>query len=388
MAAGGGIAAVTFLSCAILLLPLVAAALIPENNNSGGQENGRKLRIINPFYLEPEMNATSSPPPGQVDPILVPEPVGPPEYGSEMPEPGKGQTLIEGFYGRSCPRAEMIVNQTINEYFSKDPTLAPAYVRLFLHDCLVNGCDASILLDETPSGEDVEKKAPHNGKFVRGFEAIDEIKSQLETECPGVVSCADILAYTNRDALVYTGVPPYQVAAGRRDGLVSLAKNVEHNIPLPDAPAEHMVKLFARKGLSLEELVVLTGAHSIGSAHCSVVSGRFFDPRKTADIDPGYLIKMRSLTFCEDDSQDLPFDPYSQQKMDSRFYKELLAKKALLESDQNLANEPRGNAVMKRYVGDQQGWLKKFTISIKKVGEMDVLTGDRGEIRRQCRFVN
>lgn len=250
------------------------------------------------------------------------------------------------------------------------------------------GCDASILLDETPTGEDVEKKAAQNGPFVRGFEVIDDIKSQLEAQCPGVVSCADILAFTNRDSLVFTGVPGYKVAAGRRDGQASLAKTVEGNLPLADTSAEENIQLFQKKGMSLEELVVLAGAHSIGNAHCSIVSDRFHDPEKAKGIDRGYLIKMQSLTICETDSQDLPFDPYSQQKMDSHFYRELLTNQALLESDHNLAHEPRTKSIMKKLVDDQMGWLAKFTSAIKKLGETEVLTGNQGEIRKQCRAVN
>lgn len=66
---------------------------------------------------------------------------------------------------------------------------------------LLQGCDASVLLDST-SGNTAEKDALANANSLRGFYQIDQIKAQLESVCPGVVSCADILALTARDAIV------------------------------------------------------------------------------------------------------------------------------------------------------------------------------------------
>ncbi|KAH6805199.1 hypothetical protein C2S51_030030 [Perilla frutescens var. frutescens] len=325
---------------------------------------------------------------GIAEPEPEPKPVQEPEpIPVQEPVPAK-EGLREMFYEQNCPQAERIVNKTIHKHFSQDPTYAAAFVRLFFHDCFVVGCDASILLDETPEHEEVEKKALQNGPFVRGFQVVDDIKKELEIECPNVVSCADILAFATRDSLVYAGMPTYNVAGGRRDGRVSLATNVEGNLPFPEATAAENIQLFERKGMSLEDLIVLIGAHSIGSAHCTVVSGRFHDKQKEKDFDRGYWIKMQTLTICGSEDQEVPFDPYSQHKMDSRFYKELLTNKALVESDHNLAREPRGNNIMKKLVDDQPGWIAKFTNAIRKLGEVDVLVGDQGEIRKQCRAVN
>lgn len=66
---------------------------------------------------------------------------------------------------------------------------------------LKQGCDASILLDDT-SNFTGEKTAGPNVNSVRGFDVVDTIKSNLESSCAGVVSCADLLAVAARDSVV------------------------------------------------------------------------------------------------------------------------------------------------------------------------------------------
>lgn len=57
---------------------------------------------------------------------------------------------------------------------------------------LFQGCDGSILLDDSPNIES-EKEAAANKNSARGFDVVDTIKGRLESICPSTVSCADIL---------------------------------------------------------------------------------------------------------------------------------------------------------------------------------------------------
>lgn len=64
----------------------------------------------------------------------------------------------------------------------------------------LQGCDGSVLI----SGSSAERSALANSG-LRGFEVVDDAKSQLEATCPGIVSCADILTLAARDAVDLVG---------------------------------------------------------------------------------------------------------------------------------------------------------------------------------------
>lgn len=66
----------------------------------------------------------------------------------------------------------------------------------------LQGCDGSVLLDGATS----EKNAQPNKNSLRGFEVVDDIKSQLEDACAQTVSCADILAVAARDSVVAVSI--------------------------------------------------------------------------------------------------------------------------------------------------------------------------------------
>lgn len=112
-----------------------------------------------------------------------------------------GQGTRIGFYSTTCPNAETIVQTTVASHFGSDPKVAPGLLRMHNHDCFVQGCDGSVLL----SGPNSERTAGANVN-LRGFEVIDDAKRQLEAACPGVVSCADILALAARDSVALVSI--------------------------------------------------------------------------------------------------------------------------------------------------------------------------------------
>ncbi|RXI08740.1 hypothetical protein DVH24_022884 [Malus domestica] len=110
--------------------------------------------------------------------------------------------LTQNFYKSKCPKALSIVQEGVIAAIKNETRIGASLLRLHFHDCFVNGCDASVLLDDTSSFVGEKTAAPNNNS-IRGFEVVDQIKAKLEKACPGVVSCADLLALAARDSTVY-----------------------------------------------------------------------------------------------------------------------------------------------------------------------------------------
>lgn len=304
----------------------------------------------------------------------------------------KGQGgLNTGFYSSSCPNAEAIVRSTVKSYYDNDPSIAAGLLRLHFHDCFVQGCDGSVLV----KGASAERNAIAN-RGARGFEVIDDAKSQIEASCPGVVSCADILALAARDSVELSDGPSWNVPLGRRDGRISLASQV--NLPSPfESIAEHRQK-FADKGLDDQDLVTLVGAHTIGQTHCQFSSYRLYNFTKTGNADPtispSFLPKLQKICPINGDgSKPVDLDIDSQQKFDVSFFKNVRDGNAVLESDQRLWGDSVTQKIVNKYAGNFKGLLGarfayEFRKAMIKMSSIEVKTGTEGEIRQICSSFN
>ncbi|GJM94205.1 hypothetical protein PR202_ga10829 [Eleusine coracana subsp. coracana] len=307
--------------------------------------------------------------------------------------PAPSGQLDPHFYDHSCPKAQQIVASIVGKTHYQDPRMAASLLRLHFHDCFVKGCDASILLDS--SGSIVsEKRSNPNKDSARGFEVVDEIKSALEAACPGTVSCADILALVARDSVVMTGGPGWIVPLGRRDSRGASVQGSNNDIPAPNNTLPTIITKFKLQGLDIVDLVALLGSHTIGDSRCTSFRQRLYNQTGNGlpdnKLDVSYAAALRPRCPRSGGDQNLFFlDPVTPFKFDNQYYKNLLAYRGLLASDEVLfTDSPATTELVKLYAANQDIFFQHFAQSMVKMGNISPLTGANGEIRKVCRRVN
>ncbi|GJN27637.1 hypothetical protein PR202_gb15677 [Eleusine coracana subsp. coracana] len=299
------------------------------------------------------------------------------------------------FYDHSCPQMHAIIGAIVAREHAKDPRMAASLLRMHFHDCFVQGCDASVLLDADGSGRfTTEKRSNPNRDSLRGFEVIDEIKAALEHACPHTVSCADIVAVVARDSTVLTGGPGWEVPLGRRDSLTASLSGSNNLIPAPNDSLPTIINKFRNQGLDIVDLVALSGAHTIGDSRCVSFRQRLYGQNNNGQVDrtlnPGYAAQLRARCPASGGDQNLfALDLVSQFRFDNQYYRNILASNALLSSDQILLTQGRETMeLVHRFAADQGLFFDQFAKSMVKMGNVLPLTGNAGEIRNNCRRIN
>jgi len=264
--------------------------------------------------------------------------------------------------------------------------MGASLLRLHFHDCFVNGCDGSILLD----GEGREKSSVRNAGSLRGFDVIDQMKAIAEEMCPGVVSCADLLTFAAEKSVVTLGGPSWPVIFGRRDSTGSAsASTATADLPSADANIRDLISLFARKGFTPREMIALSGAHTIGQARCELFRNRIYDE---PNIDIPFAMGLQHIcpnTPGVGNNNLAPLDFSSSDQFNNDYFSNLINFQGLLHSDQVLFSaNGQYNSVILEYVNDQQLFFTDFSNAMLKMSKIGVLTGRNGIVRQNCRFLN
>ncbi|KAL0906082.1 hypothetical protein M5K25_024544 [Dendrobium thyrsiflorum] len=293
--------------------------------------------------------------------------------------------LSPGFYSTTCPNVHRIVRSTMAQAIANEPRMGASILRLFFHDCFVNGCDGSILLDDTSTFTG-EKGAFPNKNSARGFEVIDTIKSNVEASCNATVSCADILALAAHAGVVVLGGPTWSVNLGRRDATTASQSTANSDLPGPSSTLASLISKFSAKGLSARDMTALSGAHTIGQAQCQFFRSRVYND---SNINTNFAaLRQANCPSSGGDSNLAPLDLQSPNQFGSDYFQNLVGSRGLLHSDQELFNNGTQDALVRQYSINTNLFFNDFTAAMVRMGNISPLTGSNGEIRLNCRKVN
>ncbi|XP_051149792.1 peroxidase 64-like [Andrographis paniculata] len=300
---------------------------------------------------------------------------------------GISNALSVDYYEKTCPGAESAITRAVHKGMINDKTVPAALLRMHFHDCFIRGCDASVLLDSKGSNR-AEKAGPPNIS-LHAFYVIDLAKKAVEKICPGVVSCADILALAARDAVALSGGPSWEVPKGRKDGRISKA-NDSLKLPFPTFNISQLQQSFSQRGLSIDDLLALSGGHTLGFSHCSSFQNRIHNFNSKTDVDPAinpsFAAGLRQVCPMHNKvkSAGANLDP-TPTIFDNAYYRMLVGGKSILTSDQALLDSPRTKALAARFAASQEEFFKAFVHSMIK---MSSINGAGTEVRLDCRAVN
>ncbi|KAK7395003.1 hypothetical protein VNO78_15544 [Psophocarpus tetragonolobus] len=288
--------------------------------------------------------------------------------------------LSSNFYSSTCPNVLSTIKSVVDSAVSSEPRMGASLLRLHFHDCFVQGCDASVLLNDTSSFTGEQTALP-NVNSIRGFGVIDNIKSQVESLCPGVVSCADILAVAARDSVVALGGVGWTVQLGRRDSTTASLSSANSDLPGFRFTLQQLEDNFNNKGFNTQEMVVLSGGHTIGRAQCFTFRTRIYND---TNIDSSFATSLRAnCPSVGGDSNLAPLDS-SQNSFDNAYFTDLQSQKGLLHSDQELFNGGSADSIVNGYATDASSFQTDFANAMVKMGNLSPLTGSSGEIRTNC----
>lgn len=306
---------------------------------------------------------------------------------------GKGagaSGLSVDFYKASCPHLEQVIEQKVRAIVEADPGQAAGILRIMFHDCFVQGCDASILLVKPVT----ELIATPNNASIRAssLRALEAIKAAVEEVCPHVVSCADTIALSTAAAVRLVGGPGIPMETGRRDSSTAASnQTVVNNIPPPTLNISALKQNFQNHGLDIKDLVSLSGGHTIGQAHC-----RFVDPQITptisTDLNVPFALNLSRICLPTSNPAKagltVHLDFITKNLFDNAYFQNVLSKTVIFHTDAALLNASDTMQLVELYAENQPLFFQQFSISMVKMSQLGVLTGEKGIIRRKCTLPN
>jgi len=195
-----------------------------------------------------------------------------------------------------------------------------------------------------------------NAGLVGALKLLEPIHEQFPN-----VSYADLFQLASATAIEVAGGPKIPMKYGRVDARDEADCSPEGNLPdgAPPNPAMHLRDVFYRMGLNDQEIVALSGAHTLGRAR----------PERS-----GFGNKETKYT------KDGPGSPGGSSwtvewlKFDNSYFKEIKAKRdeelLVLPTDAALFEDPGFKPYAEKYAEDQEAFFKDYAAAHKKLSEL------------------
>jgi peroxidase len=135
--------------------------------------------------------------------------------------------------------------------------------------------------------------------------------------------------------------------------------------------------------LDATDLVALSGGHTVGLAHCTSFDDRLF-PRPDPTMSPDFLTKLKRTCPAKGTDRRTVLDVRTPNVFDNKYYVNLVNREGLFVSDQDLFTNAATRPIVQRYAQSQRDFFDQFGVSMVKMGQIKVLTGDQGQVRRNC----
>ncbi|XP_060960562.1 peroxidase 29 [Cannabis sativa] len=303
--------------------------------------------------------------------------------------------LSYNFYEKTCPQVENIIRDGLKPVFSSDITSPAALLRLMFHDCQVQGCDASILVDQDSQKNDSSEMASTKNFAIRQRETISLLKSMVEVACPNQVSCADILIMAAREAVATSGGPRIEVPLGCRDSSSTPSYELANALLPPSTiGVEELLQIFVNKGMSVEESVAIMGSHTLGVTHCLNIKNRLYEGEEgpITGMEHGFEAFLRLS--CPNNEESMMSksrfvlnDPTAL-GFDNLYYINAMSGHGLLRIDAEMVMDSRTTNFVRRFGSDQEAFFQAFASAFVKLSSYGVLVGKNGVIRKRCDVVD
>jgi peroxidase len=176
------------------------------------------------------------------------------------------------------------------------------------------------------------------------------------------------------------------VPLGRRDSRTASQGAANANLPGSGSSLAALIGSFGSKGLNARDMTALSGAHSVGRSQCRSFRNHIYNER---NINATFArLRQQTCPRVGGDGNLAPFDVQTPNKFDNAYYRDLVQRRGLLHSDQELFNGGSQDALVRAYSTNRAQFNADFVTAMIKMGNLRPAAGTPTEVRRNCRRVN